>query len=74
MNRAQELLTELESDEPRGRSKRRDNIPPPQLALPLFDIEDTRLAQAVLDLDIGNLTPLEAINKLYELQQKARDP
>ena len=74
VNRAQELLTELESDEPRGRSKRRDNIPPPQLALPLFDIGDTQLAQAVLELDIGNLTPLEAINKLYELQQKARDP
>jgi hypothetical protein len=26
----------------------------------------------VLALDIPNLTPLEAINKLYELQEKVR--
>ena len=73
VNRAQELLTELEREQPGGRAKgRRAAPPPPQLALPLFDGNDTQLAGALLELDIGNLTPLEAINKLYELQEQAR--
>ena len=72
VNRAQELLTELERDAPAGRSRRKREAPPPQLALPLFDQEDAQIARAILDLDIGNLTPLEAINKLYELQEQAR--
>ena len=72
VNRAQELLTELERDRPAAGSKRRSEPPPPQLALPLFAANDDKLAEAVLDLDIGNLTPLEAINKLYELQEQAR--
>ena len=74
VNRAQELLTELESYQHGGRASRgRKDIPPPQLALPLFQNEGTHLSQAILDLDIGNLTPLEAINKLYELQEQARE-
>lgn len=73
VNRAQELLTDLERDQHNGRTaKRRQDAPPPQLALPLFQSGDTRIAQAIIDLDIGNLTPLEAINKLYELQEQAR--
>ena len=72
VNRAQELLTELERDRPAGGSKRGSKPPPPQLALPLFAADDDKLAEAILDLDIGNLTPLEAINKLYELQEQAR--
>jgi hypothetical protein len=27
----------------------------------------------LLSLDIASMTPLEAINKLYEVQEKARD-
>ncbi len=72
VNRAQELLTELERDKPAGRAQRRGKTPPPQLALPLFDRDEAELARAILELDIGNLTPLEAINKLYELQEQAR--
>ena len=73
VNRAQELLNELERNEPRGRSKPRNKAPAPQLVMPLFDAEDTELARVILELDIGNLTPLEAINKLYELQEQARN-
>ena len=50
----------------------RSKSPSPQLALPLFGSDDNALAESILGLDIGNLTPLEAINKLYELQEKAR--
>ncbi len=41
--------------------------------MPLFQ-PDQPLTDAVMNLDIPNLTPLEAINKLYELQEKARNP
>ena len=72
VSRAQELLTELERDHSTAGSRRGGQPPPPQLALPLFAADDDKLAEAILDLDIGNLTPLEAINKLYELQEQAR--
>ena len=72
VNRAQELLTELEREQPGGRFKRRGKSPSPQLVLPLFDSDHNKLAESILSLDIGNLTPLEAINKLYELQEQAR--
>ena len=72
VNRAQELLIELEREQPGSRSKHRGKSPSPQLALPLFASYDDRLAESILGLDIANLTPLEAINKLYELQEQAR--
>ena len=31
------------------------------------------LLEEVLGLDVANLTPLEAINKLYQLQEKAKE-
>ena len=75
VNRAQELLADLEATDSRvarrGRIARRRNAPSPQLPMPLFGADDA-LADAVLQVDIGNLTPLEAINKLYELQEQAR--
>ena len=42
------------------------------MQMPLFQPERPLLDE-VLGLDIPNLTPLEAINKLYELQQRARE-
>ena len=77
VSRAQELLTSLEQERPdghgTGRRKRSSSAPSPQMALPLFPPDDDRLSELLLELDIGNLTPLEAINKLYELQERARD-
>ncbi len=77
VSRAQELLTGLEQDRAAGsgpnRRKGRRDAASPQLALPLFSSGDDRLAEALLELDVANLTPLEAINKLYELQERARN-
>ena len=42
------------------------------MQMPLF-VPDNALAEEINALDLPNLTPLEAINKLYELQQKAKD-
>lgn len=75
-NRAQEVLQELESvrskEEPTPRLRGKRASPPGMPGqLSLF-----RDNHAVIDelskLDIASLTPLEAITKLFELQNKAR--
>jgi DNA mismatch repair protein MutS len=76
VNRAWEVLSELEESNSRdgrpiGKKSRRDRTPDLQMAL--FNPAQA-LADEVKALDIPNLTPLEAINRLYDLQQKARNP
>ena len=40
----------------------------------LFDtISDGDIIDELRNVDIGNLTPLEALNKLYELQNKVKN-
>jgi DNA mismatch repair protein MutS len=75
--RAREVLIELEGDshqllaKPSGKGRRRPKeVMPPQL--PLFQ-HKSPLVDELGKLDIDSLTPLEAITRLYELQQKARE-
>lgn len=72
INRAQELLAELERDHNAAGGASSQGNPAAQLALPMFAPEGPAVAEALLNLDVANLTPLEAINKLYELQEQAR--
>ncbi len=75
VNRATEFLSELESGKANAAvvasasTRRRRGVPVQQMALP-------GLASPVLDeltaIDITALTPLDALNKLYELQEKAK--
>ena len=73
--RAEEILRELENGDrrPRGGASRR----PPALAegasqLPLFGEPDP-VVEEIRSLDVLALSPLEALTKLFELQQKARE-
>jgi DNA mismatch repair protein MutS len=76
INRAQEILAELEQ---KGGAKNRrkmmkEMVMPPALQLTLFAAaEPNPLVEMLRELRVDELTPLEAINKLYELQQKARE-
>ena len=74
VNRAREVLEGLEADAgPVKRGGKRSRRAAPSVAqIPLFNPEQPMLEE-VLALDIPNLTPLEAINKLYELQEKGRE-
>ena len=70
------MLADLEKSALPGRAaapspSRRAAPAAADLQMPLFQPEQP-LTAAVLALDIPNLTPLEAINKLYELQEQAR--
>ena len=72
VHRAWEILETLESL-PQSKAVNGPNAPAanPQ-QIPLFSITPP-LVEELLKLDVTNMTPLEAINKLYELQSMAKD-
>ena len=40
----------------------------------LFDtVKDDDILRELEEVDVGNLTPIEALNKLYELQNKLKN-
>jgi DNA mismatch repair protein MutS len=69
LHRAREVLTELESDSREAKPKKRKE---PVQQIPLFG-QKSALEGELQNLDIDGMTPLEALNKLYELQKKARE-
>ena len=71
VHRAWEVLEELEGPGNRRKEAGRGRRAEPAMQMALFSPEQP-LTDAVLSLDVANLTPLEAINKLYELQERAR--
>ena len=68
INRAWEVLTDLESQSEKGGRRVSRAAPSQQLAL---FAPGTELADTVKGLDVSNMTPLDALNKLYELQEQA---
>ena len=75
VSRAWEVLRELENGSrgvPVSGSPRRRTTPPRE-QLSLFQ-EVPAAIEELAQLDVASMTPLEAINKLYELQEKTRDP
>ena len=68
VNRAWEVLGDLEGGAQGTRRPRAGGTPAQQLAL---FAPGTDLADALRALDVSNMTPLEALNKLYELQERA---
>lgn len=73
INRAWEILQELENGTIPGSGRRqRRSKAPPQGQLRLIGAAPD-VFQELLSLDVSAMTPLQAINKLYELQASARD-
>ncbi len=75
INRAHEVLTELESyhvQSPPGKTVRKEPKKIPQISQISFFTEPPAVIKELANLDINSLTPLEALNRLYELQQKAK--
>jgi DNA mismatch repair protein MutS len=62
--RAEELLAQLESGE------FRPGTPAPKPHQPLLFASEHPVVAGLRDLDVSAMTPLEAINKLYELQRQ----
>jgi DNA mismatch repair protein MutS len=57
------------------RKKKKEHLDEMDLAqMSLFDTaNDDTIIEELKNIDIGNLTPLEALNKLYELQNKVKN-
>ncbi|GCE06207.1 DNA mismatch repair protein MutS [Dictyobacter aurantiacus] len=74
IHRAEEILEELErkGDARHRRKAMRDMTMPVAWQMTLLEPETHPLVEEIKGLAIDELTPIEAISKLYELQQKAR--
>ena len=73
VNRAWTVLSDLESQDTDGKRNARRNAggsPPTQLAL--IPMSSPAL-DALRQIDVSSITPIEAINKLYELQERDRE-
>ena len=74
LHRAQEVLAQLEEGRhqqiPQGRRGRAPQPASPQI--PLFG-QKPPVIDELLQLDLDSLSPLEALNKLYELRKKANE-
>lgn len=72
INRAWEVLADLETQSAQNGGRHVKSKSEPAQQMSLFN-DGGRLQGLLQELDIPNLTPLEAINKLYELQKKAQE-
>jgi DNA mismatch repair protein MutS len=74
IHRAEEILAELEQkgDAKTRRKAMQEIATPTVMQMTLFAAEQNPLIEEIKQLAIDELTPIEAIGKLYELQQKAR--
>ena len=67
ITRAEELLAQLESGD------FRPGTPERQPYQPVLFADEHPLVAALRELDVSTMTPLEAINTLYELQRQAKE-
>ena len=80
VQRAQEILQRLENDNVKGNLADRESLrsqQPPQrgMQLNLFQLDDpvlARLRDDLLSIDLDNLTPLEALNRLSEMKSRVK--
>ncbi len=72
VSRAWEALAELEEVAASSGSSPRKRRSQPAVQMSLFQ-HDQDLRDTIAGIDVANLTPLEAINKLYELQEWVRE-
>ncbi|MDH7601987.1 MAG: DNA mismatch repair protein MutS [Armatimonadota bacterium] len=72
IDRAREILKELEADGTKNQMDRRAKIKVREetLQLTLFSLDKHPVLEELESLDITTMSPIEALNKLYELQKK----
>jgi DNA mismatch repair protein MutS len=74
--RAKEILINLEQKEltPQGKGKRKisKEILKEKFQISLFEMSDSKLREEILNLNIDNMTPVQALMKLHELKGKIK--
>ncbi|MBN2389152.1 MAG: DNA mismatch repair protein MutS [Anaerolineae bacterium] len=69
VHRAEGLLEELESGEFRPGTQTQE----PELFQPMLIAQEPPVVEALRQIDVNSLTPLDAITKLYELQKQVEE-
>ncbi len=72
--RAHEVLADLEagkSGQPAPPAGTRVNATRKSVQLSLFELSENPIVEEIRGLDLSSLTPIEALTKLYQLQQRA---
>ncbi|MGB5848310.1 MAG: DNA mismatch repair protein MutS, partial [Ignavibacteriaceae bacterium] len=75
-NRANEVLQNLESKELTPYEEKKEKLRKLQKndnQISMFEIKDDKLRDEIKGMEIDNITPMEALNKLNELKKKVRD-
>ena len=84
VERAKEIVEELLSNDitdtvknisvstPKKKTKKKEDTDMQQLSL-FGNGKDEEIVEELASIDVGNMTPIEALNKLYELQNKAKN-
>lgn len=67
-----EILSNKKNSATKKKKEHLDEVDLTQMSL--FDaVNDNDIIEELKELDVGNLTPIEALNKLYELQNKIKN-
>ena len=74
-NDISEIAKNITVDTSSGKKKKKEHLDEVDLAqMSLFDTaDDDMIIDELRNIDIGNMTPLDALNKLYELQNKVKN-
>ena len=73
IHRAEEILQELEKEQlERKEGVKKEPASAQPLQLPIFG-QGSAIEEEVRSLDVDSMSPIEAINKLYEFKKKAGD-
>jgi DNA mismatch repair protein MutS len=75
-NRANEVLQNLESKELTPYEERKEKLRKLQKndnQISMFEIKDDKIRDEIKGVEIDDITPMEALNKLNELKKKVRD-
>ena len=67
LNRARQILAELESQEGPVRQKNTSVEPDDQMTM--MDLRSQQVCEALQRISVETLTPIEAMNELYKLKQ-----
>jgi DNA mismatch repair protein MutS len=76
-NRAKEILQNLESKELTPYEEKKEKLKKLKSSednqISMFELKDDELRGELNELEINNLTPIEALNKLHELKKKVKE-
>jgi DNA mismatch repair protein MutS len=75
-SRAKEVLFNLESKELTPYEEKKEKLKSMKKddsQISMFEIKDDKIRNEIKDLEVNQLTPLEALNKLNELKKKVKD-